>query len=235
MASKKRKEETSTEEESEEESTTEEETEETEEESTTEEETEESTEEESTTEDETEETESDEKLPAKKETHKAAPEKKAPVQEKAADDKRVSAVGGNAVKAQVKRNNITFQALTTGDSVKPGSGLEVRVNIINEANKQVKSIKVCMREFRGKTKGSGKKAKRPKPKRLPETAQEFFQGARFPLQGMVSYEGSFVYPIPKGLESSTDTLAYEVVLTFGVSATLGWNHVTIALPVTLRE
>ncbi len=92
-----------------------------------------------------------------------------------------------------------------------------------------------MREFKGKPKGKGKKMKRPKPKKLDHSAQEYFQGARFPLQGHVGYEGTIAFPLPKKLEASSDALEYELVLNFDVSATIGYTHVQAYLPLVIRD
>jgi hypothetical protein len=263
MASKKRKDETTSEEDSDddsEETSTEED--DSEEESSSEEESDDDSEEESSSEEESEESSEDsapkkksapKPEPEKKSSASAAPAKKEAPKEKAAapakrearaeEKKTVSAstqIGDDGVKTQVKKtwsfsgDSILFEAWAPKGPFKKESSVEVKVKITNESAKQVKSIQCWVRVFKGATKGKGKKAKRPKPRQLPDSEQEYFQGARFPLQGMVSYEGTFSYPLPKNLESTTSTLEYELVLNFDVSGALGWSHVQAFLPLPIK-
>jgi len=236
MASKKKKDETTSEEEtSEEETSTEEETDDSDEGTSSEEE---DSDEESSSEEEDTESSEDEKpapkaaaAPAKKEAPKAAaaPERK--------EKKTVSTthIGEDGVKVAVKKKNIIFEAWAPRGPFKPESQVEIKVKITNESAKQVKSIQAWIRVFKGAKKGKGKKAKRPKPKKLNDSDQEYFQGARFPLQGHVSYEGVINYPLPKKLEATSNTLEYEIVLNWDVSGAIGWSHVQAFLPLPIKD
>lgn len=82
-------------------------------------------------------------------------------------------------------------------------------------------------------KGKGKKVKRPKPKKLENTEQEYFQGARFPLQGWVDYDGDVSFPIPDSITKTKEDTAYELVVNFDVSGAIGSAHVQAFLPITI--
>ena len=129
---------------------------------------------------------------------------------------------------------LVFECDMASGAVAAGSNIDVHVCIKNDSPKTVKSIDAWLRVFKGKPKGKGKKVKRPKPKKVDGTEQEFFQGARFPLPSHVGYDGNISFPLPKKLEATSETVEYEIVLQFDVSATLGWNHVQAFLPVVIK-
>jgi len=152
-----------------------------------------------------------------------------------------SHVAEGRAKTEVKKtffgsaDSLTFECSMASGAVKAGSNLEVHVVIKNDSPKSVKSIEAWLRVFKGKPKGKGKKVRRPKPKKMDGTEQEYFQGARFPLQGHVGYDGTITYPLPKKLDGTSEILEYELVVNFDVSGTIGWNHVQAFLPVQVKD
>eukprot|EP01087_Luapelamoeba_hula_P011931 TRINITY_DN3312_c0_g1_i1.p1 TRINITY_DN3312_c0_g1~~TRINITY_DN3312_c0_g1_i1.p1 ORF type:complete len:262 (+),score=80.08 TRINITY_DN3312_c0_g1_i1:38-787(+) len=249
MASKKKAAESTSEEETEETTSEEESSEEeessSEEEESSEEESEDSSEEsEDSSEEEPEKPKAAAAPVAKKEEPapvKAPKEKSARQQARAEEKKTISSsthIGEDSVKTLVKKSGggeITFEAWAPRGPFRADSGVEIKVKIHNESKKSVRSIKAWIRVFKGPKKGKGKKAKRPSPKLLPDSEQEYFQGARFPLAGFVSYEGTFTFPLPKKLEATTSTLEYELVLNFDVSGAIGWSKVQAFLPLPIRD
>jgi len=179
------------------------------------------------------------KEPAKKEPAKAAakkePAKKEPAKKSSNGDGKGGSKKGKSgpqTKKAVRKN----VELTVGLPAGPffaGNSVTVHVTINNDSPKQIKSIEAHVRVFKGKTKKSGGKIKRPKPKALEGSEQEFFQGARFPLQGNISYEGEISYPIPKKLEATNAELEYELVVSIAISG-IKWKTlpVYLALPIT---
>jgi len=151
-----------------------------------------------------EESEEEEESSEDEKPKKAAPAEKG---KKKGDSKKTvsssSHVSEGVAKTEVKKtyfgssDTLTFSCSVPSAAVSAGSQLDVRVEIKNDSPKTVKSIEAWLRVYKGKPKGKGKKVKRPKPKKMESTEQEYFQGARFPLQGYVSYEGVIAYPLPK--------------------------------------
>jgi len=150
-----------------------------------------------------------------------------------------SHVAGGKAKSEVKKtwfgssDQLLIEVSIPSISVKPGGSVDIHVNIKNQSSKTVKSIQAWLRVFAGLPKGKGKKAKRPKPKKMDNTEQEYFQGARFPLQGWVDYDGDVSFPIPDSLSKSKEDTAYELVLNFDVAGAIGSAHVQAFLPITI--
>jgi len=173
-----------------------------------------------------------EKAPAKKEDppKKGSEKKSASGSAKSAPAKKK---GSSAQKKTVKFKELTFEVTVPAGPFTAGDSIQLHVLINNQSPKQVKSIQAWLREYKGKFKKSGGKVKRPKPKKREDTEQEYFQGARFPLMGHVSYEGDISFPLPKGLESSSNELAYDIVVNFDVSG-IKWKHIPISIDVDIE-
>jgi len=150
-----------------------------------------------------------------------------------------SHVAGGKAKSEVKKtwfgssDQLLIEVTISSISVKPSGSVDIHVNIKNQSSKAVKSIQAWLRVFAGLPKGKGKKAKRPKPKKMDHTEQEYFQGARFPLQGWVDYDGDVTFPIPDTIGKTKEDTAYELVLNFDVSGAIGNAHVQAFLPITI--
>jgi hypothetical protein len=198
--------------------------------------------EEGTSDDETseEDTSEDEKpQPKKQEPPKKAPasKKQESPRKKPSEDRgqKTKTVSSEGTRVTVKKKNVAFEVIGPRGPFPAGSNVEIRVKIVNDSPKQIKSVQAWMQVFKGKKKGKGPKAKRPKPRRMEGTDQEFFQGARFPLPPNVGYEGAVVFPLPKKLEETSDSLEYELVMNIDVSAAFGWNHIQACLPIPIRD
>ncbi|KAL6080624.1 hypothetical protein QOT17_000261 [Balamuthia mandrillaris] len=148
-------------------------------------------------------------------------------------------VSGDKITTEVKKkffnskDYLNFTCSIGQGPYKPGDKVEVFVKIENSASNQVKSIQAYLQTYKGvpkPAKKEGGKPKRGKPKKTG-TDQEYFQGARFPLDGYVDYEGSIHYPLPKKLEETAEDTEHELLLIFDVKKTIGYYHIKAPLPV----
>jgi hypothetical protein len=104
---------------------------------------------------------------------------------------------------------ITAKVWINDQHYRPGATIVLNVDIKNESDAQIKSIQAVLKTIEVVTEGKKKKKKKPVQSGKHE---EWFQGARFPLDGYTDYDGSVNYSLPSALPDSSDTVIHELEL-----------------------
>jgi len=136
------------------------------------------------------------------------------------------------VEASICKKKVTYKVWVNDQNYRPGVGITLHVTLKNESDKTVKSIQAVLQTI--EIVSDGKKKKKKKPVQAGKH-EEWFQGARFPLEGYTDYEGTVVYTLPSALPDSSDSVLHELVVQFDVKKTVGYNHIKLLLPIRVRK
>lgn len=143
-----------------------------------------------------------------------------------------SVISQGKVEATTTKKKIIYKVSIPDQNYRPGTGITLSVEIKNQSDKTVKSIQAVLQTVEVVTDGKKKKKKKPVQAGKHE---EWFQGARFPLEGYTDYNGSVVYTLPSALPDSSDSVQHQLVVQFDVKKAMGYNHIKLILPVTVRK
>jgi len=141
-------------------------------------------------------------------------------------------ISATAVKKYHGKKHITSKVWINDQNYKPSAGITLNIKIQNECDKTVKSIQAVLQTTEVITEGKKKKKKKPVQAGKHE---EWYQGARFPLDGYTDYEGTVVYTLPSALPDSSDVVIHELVVQFDVKKRIGYHHIKLILPLTIRK
>jgi len=133
-------------------------------------------------------------------------------------------------------NEMHFKCTVRKKAWRPGSTVPITVSIKNETKKEVKSIRLALFNtvLLKRTSKKGKlKEKWGKPELTPDSEQEYFEGARFPLPPSTDFHGEIKFPLPERLADSGDKLTYELVFEFPTSGFLTDHHTKVRIPIQI--
>jgi len=140
-----------------------------------------------------------------------------------------------------KDSVIEFKISAEHRPYKSEEKVEIRIEIKNQASKIVKSIK-CVLETKGIELSEKEKKKKKKPKKgEPElgvptgSEEEFYCGARFPLEQYTDFRGTCEYRLPPKPEKSSDHITHDLHLAFPIrSRSLNrWKNISVWLPIQI--
>jgi hypothetical protein len=174
----------------------------------------------------------------KKEPSKKEPSKKEPSKKKKNEDQMVDVVDGRLVFKKIfhltKEKNVDVTISVENRPFKPDEKIDIKFDIKNQSSKTIKSIK-CVLETQGI---DDKKTKKKKGAHGVATGNEdeFFCGARFPLDKYTNCKGNDGYRLPKKLASSSDTTKHELHFMFPVRsrAISSWKNIDAWLPIEIN-
>jgi hypothetical protein len=164
------------------------------------------------------------------------------------DEQSVVVIDGRTVLKKTfelaKDKHIEFTVSIENRPYKPEEKVELKFEIKNQTGKTMKSIK-CVLETKGaaKVEGEGKdkkKAKKPKKgeaeRGIPTgTEDEFYCGARFPLDKYTDFKGTDAYRLPKKVEKSSAAVKHELHLAFPIRSRPinSWKNIDAWLPIEI--
>jgi len=143
-----------------------------------------------------------------------------------------SIISQGKIEANTVKKKVTYKVSIADQNYRPGSGITLTVDIKNQSDKTIKSIQAVLQTVEVVTEGKKKKKKKPVQAGKHE---EWFQGARFPLEGYTDYVGTVTYTLPSALPDSSDAVQHQLVVQFDVKKAMGYNHIKLILPVTVRK
>lgn len=164
------------------------------------------------------------------------------------DEQSVVVIDGRTVLKKTfalgKDKHIEFTISVEARAYKPEEKVEIKFEIKNQTSKTVKSIK-CVLETKGsKPEGKDAKKKQKKPKKgeaergTPSgTEDEFYCGARFPLDKYTDFKGTSDYRLPKKVEKTGDHVKHELHLSFPIRSRPinSWKNVDAWLPIEISS
>jgi hypothetical protein len=183
----------------------------------------------------------------KKADKKSDKKKKKGKKTKKNDEQSVVVIDGRTVLKKTfeltKDKLVEFTVSVENRPYKPEEKVEIKFEIKNQTSKTMKSIK-CVLETKGaKPEGNGKdkkKAKKPKKgeaeRGLPSgTEDEFFCGARFPLDKYTDFKGTDSYRLPKKVEKTSGQVKHELHLAFPIRSRPinSWKNIDAWLPIEI--
>lgn len=184
---------------------------------------------------------------------KKAKEEKAPKEKKKSSGKKkkneeqsVVVIDGRTVLKKTfeltKDKQIEFTVSIENKAYKPEEKVELKFDIKNASGKTMKSIK-CVIETKGGKPEEGKDKKKPKKPKKGEvergvpsgTEDEFYCGARFPLEKYSDFKGSDGYRLPKKIEKTSDQVKHELHLSFPIRSRPinSWKNIDAWLPIEI--
>ncbi|ELR24131.1 uncharacterized protein ACA1_153610 [Acanthamoeba castellanii str. Neff] len=177
-----------------------------------------------------------------------ADKKKKSKKSKKNDEQSVVVIDGRTVLKKTyelaKDKVIEFTVSIENRNYKPEEKVELKFEIKNQTSKTMKSIK-CVVETKGaKPEGDSKdkKKKQKKPKKgeaergVPTgTEDEFYCGARFPLDKYTDFKGTDSYRLPKKIDKSSGTVKHELHLSFPIRSRPinSWKNIDAWLPIEI--
>jgi hypothetical protein len=179
---------------------------------------------------------------------KGKADKKKSKKSKKNDEQSVVVIDGRTVLKKTyelaKDKVIEFTVSIENRNYKPEEKVELKFEIKNQTSKTMKSIK-CVVETKGaKPEGDSKdkKKKQKKPKKgevergVPTgTEDEFYCGARFPLDKYTDFKGTDSYRLPKKIDKSSGTVKHELHLSFPIRSRPinSWKNIDAWLPIEI--
>ena len=123
-------------------------------------------------------------------------------------------------------SKLSIKAIIDDKHYAPGDKVDVRIEVVNDTKRKLKMIEAHLETV--------KVVDHLLKKKIVEksgTDQEYYQGARFPLEGRLNYEGNVHYPLPKELLPTEDKTVHHLVVGVPYATTLGWGHVSVPITV----
>lgn len=165
------------------------------------------------------------------------------------DEQSVVVIDGRTVLKKTfelaKDKVIEFTVSIENRNYKPEEKVELKFEIKNQTSKTMKSIK-CVVESKGATPEGDSKDKKKKKQKKPKkgeaergvptgTEDEFFCGARFPLDKYTDFKGTDSYRLPKKIEKSSGTVKHELHLSFPIRSRPinSWKNIDAWLPIEI--
>jgi len=122
---------------------------------------------------------------------------------------------------------------------KPGDHLPIQISVENDTKKEVKSIRVSLHKTAVTKRRTDKKGKEKvtwgKSELIPDSDQEYFEGARFPLPPFTNWHGEIKYPLPGSLPDTSSDLEYELVFEFPTPSLLREHSPKAVIPVYIQN
>jgi hypothetical protein len=178
-----------------------------------------------------------------------ADKKKKSKKSKKNDEQSVVVIDGRTVLKKTfelaKDKVIEFTVSIENRNYKPEEKVELKFEIKNQTSKTMKSIK-CVVETKGATPEGDSKDKKKKKQKKPKkgeaergvptgTEDEFFCGARFPLDKYTDFKGTDSYRLPKKIDKSSGTVKHELHLSFPIRSRPinSWKNIDAWLPIEI--
>eukprot|EP01088_Endostelium_zonatum_P000723 TRINITY_DN10968_c0_g1_i1.p1 TRINITY_DN10968_c0_g1~~TRINITY_DN10968_c0_g1_i1.p1 ORF type:complete len:174 (-),score=42.88 TRINITY_DN10968_c0_g1_i1:70-591(-) len=127
-------------------------------------------------------------------------------------------------------SKLSIKAIIDDRTYKAGEKVEVRVEIVNDTKRKLKMIEAHLETIK-----IVDHLLKKKTVEKSGTDQEYYQGARFPLEGRLNYEGTVNYPLPEHALPSEDKIIHHLVVGVPYATTLGWGKVSVPITVHVES